>query len=189
MVDIGTPERYFKVMCNVLYGKLNIRVSEESALLGRNIWVQGYSQESMKCREEIVRKLREEKLSIEGATLIGRHTRMGDHSRIMDSNIDNFCMLGQYVNVERSAIMDAVKIGDYAKIDNSVLGRMVIVESSHEHPTIIDSTSVIGNNAHIRAGCRIIGTKIYPGLEISPGMTYVNTCLQSYEDVAIYATH
>jgi NDP-sugar pyrophosphorylase family protein len=187
--DIGTPERYLKAMHDVLHGKLNIRVSEESILPDKNVWVQGYSQESMIRREEIVRKFREGKLSIEGAALIGRHTRIGDHSRIMDSNIDNFCILGQYVNVEGSAIMDAAMIGDYAKIYNSILGRMVILESSRENPTFIDSTSVIGNNVRIRPGCKLIGTKVYPGLIIPPGMTYVDKCLESYEDVVRLATH
>lgn len=37
----------------------------------------------------MIRKYKENKLSIEGAALIGRHTRIGDHSKISDSNIDN----------------------------------------------------------------------------------------------------
>jgi len=186
--DVGSPERYLKAMHDVLYGKLDIRVSEERILPGRNVWVQGYSEESIKRRGEIVKKYRENKLSIEGAALIGRHTRIGDYSKISDSNVDNFCILGEHVKVERSAIMDAAKIGDYAQVSDSILGRKVVVESTRENPTCIESTSVIGNTVHIRKGCRLIRTRVNPGLTIPPDTTYIDRFLQNYEDVAQLAT-
>jgi len=186
--DVGSPERYLKAMHDVLHGKLAIRVSEERILPDRNVWVQGYSEESIKRREEIVKKYKENKLSIKGATLIGRHTRIGDYSKISDSNVDNFCILGEHVNVERSAIMDAAKIGDYAHISDSILGRKVFIESTRENPTCIESTSVIGNTVHIRKGCRLIRTRVNPGLTIPPDTTYIDKFLQNYEDVVQLAT-
>ncbi|MEM2598297.1 MAG: NDP-sugar synthase [Thermoproteota archaeon] len=181
--DVGSPEKYLDAMVNVLRGALDIRVTEERIVPGRNIWVQGYSEESVKRREEIVRKHRENRLGLEGAVLIGRHTRIGDYSRIVDSSIDNFCIIGEHVTVERSAIMDAAKIGDYTRISDSIIGRKTIVESSQEKPTSIESFSTIGNSVRIREGCRLINTRVNPGLILPPGMTYVNKFLQSYEDV------
>jgi NDP-sugar pyrophosphorylase family protein len=186
--DVGSPENYLKAMHDVLHGKLNIRVLEERILPHRNIWIQGYSEESIKRREETVRKYKENKLSLEGAALIGRHTRIGDYSRISDSNIDNFCILGEYVNVERSAIMDAAKIGDYTNLSNSVIGRKVVVESTRENPTSIESTSVIGNAVQIRKGCKLMGTRVNPGLTIPSGMTYIDKFLQNHEDVVELAS-
>jgi len=185
--DVGTPERYLKAMRDVLNGALNIRILEERILPDRNVWVQGYSEESIKRREEIVRKYKENRLSIEGTALIGRHTRIGDHSRISDSNIDNFCILGEYVNVERAAIMDASKIGDYIQISDSIIGRKAFVESTRENPTTIES-SVIGNAAQIMKDCRLTRTKVNPGLRIPPGMTYVDKFLQTYEDIVQLAS-
>lgn len=187
--DVGTPERYLQAMRNVLYGKLDIRVSEEPILPDRRVWVQGYSEESIKHREDIVKKINEEKLLIDGAALIGRHTIIGDSSEIVDSNIDNFCILGEHVEVEGSAIMDAAKIGDHTNISKSIIGRKVIIESSINSPTLIGPTSVIGNNVHIRPGCRLVRTKVNPGLEIPPGVTYVERDLKTYEDVVRFATH
>ncbi|MEM2056925.1 MAG: NDP-sugar synthase [Thermoproteota archaeon] len=181
--DVGSPEKYLDAMVNVLRGALDIRVTEERIVPGRNIWVQGYSEESVKRREEIVRKHRENRLGLEGAVLIGRHTRIGDYSRIVDSSIDNFCIIGEHVTVERSAIMDAAKIGDYTSISDSIIGRKTIVESSQEKPTSIESFSTIGNSVRIREGCRLINTRVNPGLILPPGMTYINKFLQSYEDV------
>lgn len=180
--DVGSPESYLKAMRAVLNGKLNIRVLEERTLPNRNVWVQGYSEESVKRREELVRKYEENRLSIDGAALIGRHTRIGDYSKITDSNIDNFCIMGEHVNVERSAIMDAAKIGDYARVLDSIIGRKVTLESTRENPTSIESTSVIGNNVHIGKGCKFIRTKINPGLTIPPNITYIDKFLQNHED-------
>ena len=186
--DIGTPESYLKAMHAVLHGKMNIRIQEERIIPNRNVWVQGYSEESIKRREEIIKKHKENKLSIEGAALIGRHSRIGDYSVISDSNIDNFCILGENVSIERSAIMDAAKIGDYAHISDSILGRKVVIESTHEKPTTIESTSVIGDDVCIKEGCKIIRTKINPGLTIPHRMTYIDRFLKSYEDVVQLAT-
>jgi NDP-sugar pyrophosphorylase family protein len=181
--DVGSPERYLKAMLDVLYGKLDMRVLEERIFPGRNVWVQGYSEESIKKRGDIVRKCKENKLSLDGAVLIGRHTRIGDHSRISDSSVDNFCMFGENVNVEKSAIMDAANIGDYAHVSDSILGRKVVVESTRESSVCIESTSVIGNAVRIRKGCRLIRTRVNPSLTIPPNMTYVDKFLQNYEDV------
>lgn len=181
--DVGSPEKYLNAIIEVLHGKLDIKVTEERVFPNRNVWIQGYSEESIKRREEIVKKCKENKLNIEGAALIGRHTRVGDYSKIVDSCIDNFCIIGDHVLIERSSIMDAAKIGDYSKISNSILGRKVIVESSQENQTIIESISTIGNAVRICKGCHLIGTKVNPGLILPPGMTYVNKFLQTYEDV------
>jgi NDP-sugar pyrophosphorylase family protein len=186
--DVGSPESYLKAMHDFLHGKLDIRVFEERILPNRNVWVQGYSEESVKRREDIVRKHKENKLCIDGAALIGRHTRIGDYSKISDSSIDNFCILGEHVNVKGSAIMDAAKIGDCANLSDSILGRKVVVESSRENPTCIESTSVIGNAVYIRKGCRLIRTKVNPGLTIPPGMIYKDRFLQNYEDVVKLAS-
>jgi NDP-sugar pyrophosphorylase family protein len=186
--DVGSPENYLKAMYDFLHGKLNIRVLEERILPNRNVWVQGYSEESVKRREDTVRKYKENKLCLDGAALIGRHMRIGDYSRISDSSIDNFCILGEHVNVKSSAIMDAAKIGDYATLSDSILGRKVVVESNRENPTCIESTSVIGNAVYIRKGCRLIRTKVNPSLTIPPGMMYEDKFLQNYEDVVELAS-
>ena len=186
--DIGNPEMYLRAMCDSLNGKLNIRVMEERILPNRNIWVQGYSEDSIKRRQEIIRKHKENRLYIHGAALIGRHTRIGDFSKIQDSNIDNFCIIGKHVNLERTAVMDAAKIGDSAHLSDSIVGRKVIIESTRKNPTLIESTSVIGNCVHIRKGCNLVRTKVNPGLTLPPGMTYRDKFLQNYEDVAELAS-
>jgi NDP-sugar pyrophosphorylase family protein len=186
--DIGSPDRYLTAMRDTLTGKLDIRVREERIFPNRNIWVQGYSEESIKRREEIVRKCNEDKLTINGAALIGRHTRIGDYSRLTNSNVDNFCTVGESVSVEASAIMDAVRVGDYAHLSGSIVGRKTVIESTREHPTRIELNSVIGNAVRIMNGCTLVETKVNPGLTIPQGMTYTGKYLQTFEDVVRLAT-
>jgi NDP-sugar pyrophosphorylase family protein len=94
--DIGNPECYLKAMHDLLYGKMNIGIIEERILSDRNIWIQGYSEESIRRRRETIKKYRENRLMLEGAVLIGRHTSIGDYSRISDSCIDNFSIIGEH---------------------------------------------------------------------------------------------
>jgi NDP-sugar pyrophosphorylase family protein len=186
--DIGSPVRYLTAMRDTLTGKLDIRVREERIFPNRNIWVQGYSEESIKRREEIIRKCSEAKLALNGAALIGRHTRIGDYSTLTDSNVDNFCTVGEGVSVEGSAVMDAVKIGDYAHLSGCIVGRKAVIDSTREHPTRIEANSVIGNAARIMNGCTLIETKVNPGLTIPQGMTYRGKYLETFEDVVRLAT-
>jgi len=186
--DVGNPEMYLKAMYDFLNGKSNIRVTEEKIFPNQNIWVQGYSEDSVKRRKDIIKKHQDQKIFFEGAALIGRHTRIDEFTRIKDSNIDNFCIIGNNVSIEKSAIMDAAKIGDHTKISNSILGRKVIIESTKENPTIIKSTSVLGNSVHLSKGCKLSNTKINPGLIVPPNMTYKNVFLKNFEDVVKLAS-
>lgn len=182
--DIGTPARYLQAMRDILHGRLDIKIAEEKILPERNIWVQGFSEDSVRRRNEIISKYKQGMLFLEGADLIGRHTQIGDYTKILESCIDNFCILGDHVHVERSAIMDGCRIGGNTTITDSILGRNVIIESSDKNPTCIEGNSVVGNSCRIKEGCRLVNTKVNPNLIIPKGMTYIDKSLQTYEDVA-----
>ena len=181
--DIGSPERYLAAMRETLNGKFNIRIREEKIFTDRNVWVQGTSEDSIRRREHIIRQCNEGKLTLNGAVLIGRHTRIKDYSVISNSSIDNFSTFGGHVTIDGSAIMDAVKMGNSARVTDSIVGRMAVVESTQENPTVIESTSVIGNGVRISSGCRLTQTKVNPGLTIPQGMTYNGKFLETYEDI------
>ena len=182
--DIGTPARYLQAMRDILNGRLDIKITEEKILPHHNIWVQGFSEDSVRRRNEIIRKYKQGHLFLEGADLIGRHTSIGNHTRISESCIDNFCIIGDNVHVERSAILDGCKIGNNTIITDSILGRSVIIESSEKKPTCIEANSVVGNSCKIREGCWLVSTKVNPNLILPKGMNYVGKTLQTYEDVA-----
>jgi NDP-sugar pyrophosphorylase family protein len=161
--DVGTPRRYLEAMRDMLEGKFASltdfggRIGEE-----KRIWVQGESSESMKRRQEILKKIKQKEIEVEGSVLIGRHCKIGDGVRIVNSCIDNYTQIGKGVEIENSAVMDRVIVGDKTQVKESIVGRHVTVSSSSRKPTKIDSVSVIADDVIIEEGCILTATKIYP---------------------------
>lgn len=161
--DVGTPKHYLEAMHDMLNGSFTSltdfgsRIDED-----KRIWVQGESSESMKKRKEIIAKINQGKIRIEGSVLIGRHCKISDGVRIVNSCIDNYTQIGKDVTIENSAIMDRVIIEERAKIQESIVGRHVTVLSTPKKQTKIDSVSVVADDVTIAAGCKLNATKIYP---------------------------
>jgi len=161
--DVGTPKRYLEAMQDMLNGRFSSltdfggRISEEA-----RVWVQGESVESMKSRREIIRKIKQRKIEVEGAVLIGRHCKISDGVRIVNSCIDNYTKIEKDVVIEDSAVMDRVIIEEKAEIRDSIVGRHVTILSSPKKQTKVDQVSVIADDVTIAAGCKLTATKIYP---------------------------
>lgn len=161
--DVGTPKRYLEAMRDMLMGRFSSlkdfggRISEKD-----RIWVQGDSAESMRSRRDIVKKISQGKIKVEGAVLIGRHCRIEEGARIVDSCIDNYTQIGKDAEIENSAILDRVIIGDNACIKESIVGRHVTIRSTTKKPTKIDSISVVADDVTLTEGCILRATKVYP---------------------------
>ena len=161
--DVGTPKRYLEAMQDMLNGRFSSltdfggRISEKL-----KVWVQGESSESLKRRQEIIRKIKQGKIEVEGAALIGRHCKISDGVRIVNSCVDNYTKIGKGVVIEDSAVMDRAIIEEKAEIKESIIGRHVTILSSHRKQTKIDAVSVIADDVTIAEGCKLRATKIYP---------------------------
>ncbi|MEM2366692.1 MAG: NDP-sugar synthase [Candidatus Bathyarchaeia archaeon] len=161
--DVGTPKRYLEAMRDMLEGRFSSltdfggRIGEET-----RVWVQGESPESIKRRKEIVRKIKDRKIEVEGSVLIGRHCKIGDGVRIANSCIDNYTKIEDGVTIENSAVMDRAIIEAKAEIKDSIIGRHVTIRSSARKPTKISEISVIADDVIIAEGCLLEATKIYP---------------------------
>ena len=168
--DIGTPKRYLEAMTDILHGKLSSLTDFGGRITpNQTIWVQGESKESIVRRKKIIQKIKNGKICLEGSVLIGRHCRISDGVRIVDSCVDNYSQIGKNVKIENSAIMDRVIIGDNAAISDSIIGRHTTIESNKAQPTKINSTSVIADDVTIPAGSELSQTKIYPHMHIQKG--------------------
>jgi NDP-sugar pyrophosphorylase family protein len=161
--DVGTPKGYLKAVTSILS-----RPDKREYYLGDpvpglpNVWIQGKSPESAKRRQEIVDKALSGKIRLEGNVVVGRHCQIGEGSIIRDSCIDNFCILGRDVAVERSAIMDRVVVEDGASVQDSIVGRYVKVASSLKRPTWVMGLSVVGDDVEVGEGSMLTATKIDP---------------------------
>jgi NDP-sugar pyrophosphorylase family protein len=161
--DVGTPKRYLEAMHDMLNGRFSSLTDFGGRIIeNKRIWVQGESSESMKSRKNIIKEIKNRKISIEGAVLIGRHCKIGEGTRIVNSCIDNYTQIGKNVVIENSAIMDRVIIEDNAEINESIVGRHVTINSSQKKQTRISSVSVIADDVTIEEGCQMKATKIYP---------------------------
>ncbi|MEM3356700.1 MAG: NDP-sugar synthase [Candidatus Bathyarchaeia archaeon] len=161
--DVGTPKRYLEAMQDMLNGRFSSlrdfggKIDEET-----KVWVQGESVESQRRRKEIIRKIKQGKIEVEGAVLIGRHCQISDGARIANSCIDNYTKVGKNVVIENSAVMDRAIIEEKAEIRESIIGRHVTVHSSPRKQTKIDAVSVVADDVVIAEGCILSSTKIYP---------------------------
>jgi len=161
--DVGTPERYLEAMKDMLEGRFSSltdfggRIDEKT-----RVWVQGESPESIRRRKEIIKKIKQGKIEVEGSVLIGRHCKIGDGVRIANSCIDNYTKIESGVIIENSAIMDRAIIETKAEIKDSIIGRHVTILSSARKPTKISKTSVIADDVIIAEGCILKAAKIYP---------------------------
>jgi len=161
--DVGTPKNYLEAMKNMLNGSFSSltdfggRISKE-----KRIWVQGESSESEKRRQEIIRNIKQGKIEIEGAVLIGRHCQIDDGARIVNSCIDNYTQIGKNAVIENSAVMDRAIIGEKAEVLDSIIGRHTMVCSSQRRQTKISAVSVVADDVTIEEGCVLTTAKIYP---------------------------
>ena len=165
--DVGTPKNYLEAMKHLLHGGFPTGFPTPNEVGGRlnevsPIWVQGESGDSEKRRQEIMQKIKQKKIIIEGAVLIGRHCEIDDGARIVDSCIDNFTRIGKNAVVANSSIMDRVIIGEHAEVYDSIIGRHVVVNSSQHCPTKITNISVVADDVKLEEGCSLTASKIYP---------------------------
>jgi NDP-sugar pyrophosphorylase family protein len=161
--DVGTPKSYLEAMKKLLGGGFSTlndfggRLKEDTP-----IWVQGESADSEKRRQEIILKIKQKKIQIEGPVLIGRHCQIEDGARIVNSCIDDFTRIGKNAVVANSAVMDRVIIGENAEVYDSIVGRHVVVNSSCSKPTKVTAVSVIADDVTLEEGCNLTGSKVYP---------------------------
>ncbi len=161
--DVGTPKNYLEAMKKLLHGGFSMlkdfggKISKK-----QQIWVQGESNDSKQRRQEIISKINKGRIEIEGAVLIGRHCRIDDGVRIVNSCIDNFTRIGKNATIENSAVLDRVIIGENAEVRDSIIGRHATILSSGQKQTKIVSVSVVADDVTIEEGCSLKETRIYP---------------------------
>jgi len=165
--DVGTPKSYLDAMKNLLHGSFSTlrdfggRLSDNSL-----IFIQGESDDSEKRRQDIIQKIKQKKITVEGAVLIGRHCEIEDGARIVNSCIDNYTRIGKNATIINSAILDRVIVGDYTEIYDSIIGRHVAVNSSCSCPTKVSAVSVVADDVILDEGCNLASTKVYPHQKI-----------------------
>ncbi len=165
--DVGTPRSYLEAMKNLLHGGFS-SLQDFGGRMSDNalIFIQGDSDDSEKRRQDIIQKIKQKKITLEGAVLIGRHCEIEEGARIVNSCIDNYTRIGKNATIVNSAVLDRVIIGDNAEVYDSIIGRHVVVNSNCSQPTKITAVSVIADDVTLDLGCNLAATKVYPHQQV-----------------------
>ncbi|MEM2852170.1 MAG: NDP-sugar synthase [Ignisphaera sp.] len=159
--DIGTPERYLEA---VFYLLQHMTPEElEAKPLTPNVKVQGKSRESNMLHQEILSKIVRGEIKTDGEILIGRHVKIGKNVSLSDSVVDNYTIIEDEVNINRSVVMDRCRIGARTSISNSIIGRHVRIQKNVK---IVNS--VIGDDTIIGDNVTLVNTRVWAHKEISP---------------------
>jgi NDP-sugar pyrophosphorylase family protein len=171
--DVGTPANYLAAMKSLLHrGFLLQHVFGECVYSDEDccVWVQGESSHSVLCRERILAQIRQKKIHVKGAVLIGRHCQIDDGAFLSDCCIDNFTYIGKNAVVKGSAVMDRAVIGEYTEVLDSIVGRYVTICSSKQCPTKLFDLTVIADDVTIEEGSIFSGSKVYPHQTVKKGV-------------------
>ena len=178
--DVGTPKNYLEAMKSLLhYGVSMPNVFGEQLSLDSHcrVWIQGAHGVSGRCREQIIQKISQKKIHVNGAVMIGSHCQIADGVTLTNCCIDNFVRIDKNAVVSNSAVLDRVTIGAYAEVSDSILGRHVTVSSSQDRPTKILNVSIVADDVTLKEGCLLSASKIYPHQTVSG--EFVNQILPS----------
>jgi len=163
--DVGTPKNYLEAMKRLLHNDAHVlKDFGERLHVDSNsfVWVQGKSSDSEKIQKQIVQKIQQKKIQVNGAVLIGRHCQIEDGAFLSNCCIDNFTRVGKNVVISNAAIMDRTAIGDYAEIKDSIIGRHVKICSTQKSSTKISDLSVIADDVTVEEGSVLFSSKVYP---------------------------
>ena len=147
--------------------------------------VEGESVESLERRDIIVKNRRDGVINLNPPVLIGRHCHIEEDVSIKNSVIDNFCVVGKKTIIENSVIMDRTIIEEGAIIRDSIVGRHCRVKSSLYRPTVVKSTSVMGDDVTIGEGYLLSGTRIWPHMKLPSNLEIRNTNVIRPEDLLL----
>ncbi|MEM4809234.1 MAG: NDP-sugar synthase [Desulfurococcaceae archaeon] len=168
--DIGTPESYVEAVFYFLKNLSSERLSIDFVYNG--LKMMGRREHSRELQRTMVERVKTGEVVINGDVLIGRHCSIGKKVEISDSVIDNYTVISDFNDIERSIVMDRCYIGKNVKIYNSIIGRHVIIDDD-----VVVENSIIGNNTFIGRGARIKSSRIWPGRFIPPNTALMGVTL------------
>lgn len=167
--DVGTPELYLESMMRIMdSGLMNNFFGPPIYEHGSSrLWILGQSQASIRRRDEILRKVKEGRIKVDGNVLIGRHCQIGDDVIIGDAYIDNYCYIGDGVTIERSALHDRVYVGEGGYVQDAIIARHAKILSSRTEPTVVIGVSIVGDNSVVERGSLLTNARIEPHSYVS----------------------
>ncbi|MCA1833617.1 MAG: sugar phosphate nucleotidyltransferase [Actinomycetota bacterium] len=188
--DLGSIPDYVETMVDALWG----RFPSVSRLMGRplddQLWIE---PESLGMRDHdsgltLAEKMQRGLVTIGPAVRIGKYSEIFPGANISESNIDDGCEIHPNAHVVRSQIRDGAMIGSAARVENSYIGSMAEVRSTHAQPTTVEEFVALGDEVVLQPGVSLAdGISMYPRVRVPAGAAIPpGSEIRSAEDVMRY---
>ncbi|MBI2830340.1 MAG: NDP-sugar synthase [Chloroflexi bacterium] len=145
-IDIGTPEKYFRMNCDLLEGRCRIERFEppEGIHVGKNTVIHPSAR-------------------IEGRVVISDNCVIGENVSITGPTIIGAnCRIQRNAVIEESLLWHDVEVGEGARIRKSVVANSCCLQ-----PHSVIDECVLGDNVTLGGNCKLEpGSKIWPGTRV-----------------------
>lgn len=147
--DFGNPPEHLKNVLDLLenptpcLGNFLSRVCTEYVNSHMRLWVRGRSRFSRARAQEIVAKVQEGKIKIEGNVFIGKDCVIEDGVSLSNCSVGDLSFIKSCSEISHSNILDAWQIGKNVKVSNSFLGRGGSISDN----TVLDKQFIGDNSA------------------------------------------
>ncbi len=174
MGDLGNIPSYLDTMLDVLRGNfysINPCVLEDDACADHLM----IDPVTLALRDPISNLTLAEKMQrgivhITPPVRIGRYVRIFPGVTITDSNIDDDCEIFEGATILRSSVGPGSLIGAGSYLEDALLGFMVDLQSTPEHPIRLTKRTALGDEVVVRAAVNLEGAVIHPRLKLPAGI-------------------
>ncbi|MBI2208543.1 NDP-sugar synthase [Candidatus Woesearchaeota archaeon] len=171
--DLGSNPKYLKSVERALAGEFpsidKVLASRGYTNIGNNTLVHQRTYERRYNGGKSLKDLVETgAVEIGPNVLIGSDVRIKEGVKIRYSSIEKDSNIGQNAAVSHSVIFPYCIIGENARIERSILGLQVHVNSSGDEPTTIEANSFLGPDISVPRGYHLVGVRVFPPYEFKP---------------------
>ncbi|HEX3647962.1 MAG TPA: NDP-sugar synthase [Pseudonocardiaceae bacterium] len=169
--DVGSPRDYLDTMRAVLagdYPQLTKMLATQSA---DQSWVH---QSSLRLRDPmtgrtLAERIRLGQVDIGPGVRIGQDVEIGTGARITNSDIADGVDVGEGCDLRGVACMPGAMVGPHARLRDTYVGTMALLDSVADRPVHADGYTAIGDEVTVGPGVRLSGAIIHPGLTVIRG--------------------
>lgn len=168
--DLGNPRDFLVTLADALAGGYPHLLKRMEPPAADNVWIH---ESSLRQRDPATGMTLAAKLSaglvrVGPNVLIGRDVEIGPGVVISNAYIGDGVDLHPRCRLHRVACLDGAVVGPAAQVTDTHIGVMAQVESTMDTSTVLSGFTALGAEVTVRAGARLSGVSVYPGLTVPP---------------------
>jgi NDP-sugar pyrophosphorylase family protein len=167
--DLGSPRDYLDTMRAVLAGDYPQLTKMLPTPSYDQSWVHHSSlrQRDRHTGRTLAERIRCGEVTIGPGVRIGQEVEIGTGSRITTSDIADGVDVGEDCELDGVACMPGAMVGPHARLRDTYVGTMSLLDSVAGQPVHTDGYTAIGDGVTVRRGVRLSGAIVQPGLTVA----------------------